>query len=570
MNRFVTLSLLVLHAFTACAAVAAARPKLILHLSVDQLRPDFLIRFAPHFLSPRIETNGTRAVGGFEYLKTRGTWFVDARHTHYPLFTGPGHSVQLTGAQPYKSGIVGNYWFDAHDKNGRRYCVEDLTSAGDIIGTGGVVKKEPRISPVTLEVSTVGDELRIATGNKSKVWSVALKDRAAVLMGGHLANGALWFDEESGDWISSRYYRTNALLPDWVQSINRKTNDCGKRFVDTFTNAVWKSELPASTMTPWTGESHFVHVSTNKGYKQFTFTPFANAFVLGTAQQLIEKENLGEDEITDLLALNFSSNDYVGHNYGADSAEVFEITTALDKQLSAFFSWLDQRFGLGNIVIVLTSDHGAAPFPHQARTEAHFDADIADERAIETEINQTLQRWYGLRNGKTNAATVVEYNLYVHEHHLESAAPAHEIHSQLADYLLRSKKFGYYAAYTREDILEGRLPRTDIGERVSQSFHPENSGDVVLVPRAFWIHLDPKYKYKTSHGSPYSYDTAAPLLIAGAGIRSGKSFTPVSTLDIAPTLSWLCGILPPSGSEGRILEAAVGEPTEFESPAAER
>ena len=275
--------------------------------------------------------------------------------------------------------------------------------------------------------------------------------------------------------------------------------------------------------------------------------------MLNTARALIKNEQLGADEVPDLLAINFSSNDYVGHKYGSASAEVLDITVQLDQQLGSFFTWLDEHVGLNHVLTILTSDHGACPTPQNMRDGGHFESGLVSDRAVEAEFNRQLTNWFGLRDGRTNAARVIEYNLYVHTDALRTELPAAQIHRQLAEYAVRAKHLGFYAAYTREEITRGELPRTDICERVMKGFHPENSGDIILVPKPYWVHVDPKYPYITSHGSPYAYDTAVPLLISGPGIRRVKWLAPISTMDIAPTLAYLLGTLQPSGSEGRIL-----------------
>ena len=236
------------------AEPAPPRPKLVLVLAVDQLRADYLTRYADLFAPPVSESGGKRPYGGFRYLESSGARFVDARHTHYPLLTAPGHAVLLTGAHPYKNGIVGNYWFDPDEKHGRRYCVEDLSPLGKLIGTRQPVDHEIGISPISLQSSTVGDELRMATGGRAKVWGLALKDRAAVLMAGHLASGVAWFSENTGDWVSSRYYFET--LPSWIGELNTAPAG-GVRQVDTYTNQTWRFGFPAAADRIW-GRPHRV------------------------------------------------------------------------------------------------------------------------------------------------------------------------------------------------------------------------------------------------------------------------------------------------------------------------
>jgi predicted AlkP superfamily pyrophosphatase or phosphodiesterase len=585
------------------APPASPPPRLVVVISIDQFRGDYLTRFADLWLpavgvagAPGREVPGR--VGGFRYLMERGAYFTDARHDHYPLFTGPGHAVLLTGAPPYKSGIVGNSWFD-RELGRRRYCVAD--DASPLVGTAGAAAggataggaaagaaaaggaapgattprgmtgapamsgATPRtgISPATLRVSTVGDELKMATGGRAKVWGLALKDRAAVLMAGRLADGALWFDDESGAWISSRFYRPDGTLPPWVAAWN------AERHADAWLGKEWTLSVPAAALArTWTPGSRWAAAPSTLGagfphrvggagarpgkdyYNALATTPFGNDFTLDMARELIRRERLGQGEVPDLLAINLSSNDYLGHAYGPDSPEVLDAAVRTDRQLADFFAFLAQAVpgGLGGVLLVVTADHGVAPVPGAAR-EAKLPAGAYDEAAVAAAAERALQAAYG--PGKWVTA-MVEANLYLDL----DALDAHQIQHAAAEDLAAAavaRLPGIYAAYGRTRILDGRLPRTDVGDRIERSFHPRLSGDLVLVAEPFWV---PGTLSGTTHGSPYAYDTHVPLLLAGPGIRPGRYPARVSTLDLAPTLADRLGVLPPAGSEGRILAEA--------------
>jgi predicted AlkP superfamily pyrophosphatase or phosphodiesterase len=553
-------------AWAAAVGTAGPPPRLVVVLSIDQFRGDYLTRFADLFLPAA--TAGK--VGGFRYLMERGAYFTDAHHDHYPLFTGPGHAVQLTGALPYKSGIVGNGWYD-RELGRRRYCVED--EASPLVGTapaaaGGAVRTG--ISPATLRVTTVGDELKMATGGRAKVWGLAIKDRAAVLMAGRLADGALWFDDESGAWISSRFYRPDGTLPAWAAAWNAQHR------VDAYFGKEWTLSVPRSALdrlwTPgsrWatdpsalgTGFPHLVNGGgTRPGkdfYSAFATTPFGNDYVLDTVRELIGREGLGRGAVPDVLAINLSSNDYIGHAFGPDSPEVLDVSVRTDRQLAGFFAFLDRAVpgGLGSVLLVVTADHGVAPVPGAAR-EGKLPAGAFDEAKVEAAAEQALAAAFG--PGKWVTA-LVESNLYLDL----AALDAHQVQHAAAEETAAAaiaRLPGIYAAYGRARILEGRLPPTDVALRVARSFHPKVSGDVVLVSEPFWV---PGKLSGTTHGSPYAYDTQVPLLLAGPGVRPGRYAGRVSTLDLAPTLADLLGVLQPAGSEGRVLaeaEAAKGKP----------
>jgi predicted AlkP superfamily pyrophosphatase or phosphodiesterase len=595
----------------AAVGIPGLPPRLVVLISIDQFRGDYLTRFADLYLP----AGSAAKPGGFRYLMERGAYFTDAHHDHYPLFTGPGHSVLLTGAPPYKSGIVGNGWYD-RDLGCQRYCVEDDASplvgaaappaaggaaaAAAAAGVGGVpcalraagagaaapgaaagaaaassggasssgAPARMGISPATLRVDTVGDELKMATGGRAKVWGLAFKDRAAVLMAGHLADGALWLDDESGAWISSRFYRPDGTLPPWVAAWN------ARHPIDAYFEREWTLSVPEAALarlwTPgsrWatdpsalgTGFPHLINGGTPRGsalgkdfYSAFTTTPFGNGYVLETAGELIRRERLGRGEVPDLLAINLSSNDYIGHAFGPDSPEVLDASVRTDRQLAAFFGSLEREVpgGLGAVLLVVTADHGIAPLPGAAR-EAKLPAGVIDEQKTAAAAEQALAAAFGPGKWVTS---LVEENVYLDLAALDARQISHALAEETAAAAL-GRVPGIYAAYGRTRILEGRLPHTDVARRVERSFHPKVSGDVVLVSDPFWM-PGRGLGTGTTHGTPYAYDTEVPLLLAGAGVRPGRYARRVSTLDLAPTLADLLGILQPAGCEGSVLAEA--------------
>lgn len=561
-QRSAAILIVLLFALASLAGAAVpAKPRLVVLISIDQFRADYQTRFVDLFLPP-VTKDGP---GGFRYLMERGAYHTDAHHDHFPLYTGPGHSIHFTGSTPYKSGIVSNDWFD-RDWNGKRYCVQDPKSL--LVGTRDP-KPADGVSPVTLRVTTVGDELKMATGGQAKVWGLSFKDRAAVLMAGHLADGVLWYDDKTGAWISSQYYRKDGTLPQWVVDWN------AQKKIDPFFGKAWTLSVPPAALKRlWTpGNGHVSNpygLGTSFGpnghkidgglpapgpafYKAFTTTPFGNEYVLETARELIRREGLGRDAIPDILAINLSSNDYIGHAYGPDSAEVLDVTVQTDRQLSRFFQFLARAVpgGLANVTIVVTADHGVSPIAAETH-EAGIPAGTYGDQTLEDKVEEALEKELGA--GKWTKK-LVEVNYYLDLDALKAknvpAARAEEI----AAAALRAQP-GIYAAYTRTQILEGRMLDNDVAQRVSRSFHPKVSGDVVIVPEPYWM---PGYSTPptgTTHGSPYAYDTSVPMLFAGFGIKPGRYTQRVSTLDTAPTLSDILGILQPSGCEGKILTHA--------------
>jgi predicted AlkP superfamily pyrophosphatase or phosphodiesterase len=546
--------------FVAALAPAGAQrankpgtPRLVVLISIDQFRADYLTRFEDLFLPARTSSG----VGGFRWFMDRGAWFSDAHHSHLPLATGPGHSIHFTGAPPYKSGIVGNDWYD-RDLKKDVYCVQDDSSP--IVGTD---TKMIGISAEHLRVTTVGDELKMATGGKAKVFGISLKDRAAVLMAGHLADGVYWFDATAAKWVTSRYYRKDGTLPAWVQDLNNQ------KLPDTYFNKTWTSSVPDSAQRVWTPDGRyasdrglgatFPHVLSvgqtapnAKYYSAFTVSPFANEFVLNSAERLIKEEKLGQDETPDILAINLASNDYIGHAFGPTSQEVLDVTVRTDRMLSKFFNDLNGMVpgGLANVTFVITADHGAAP-----NTTAMRDSGIPGGWWNPNDAVKAAEDAMDAAFGPGD--WVLEYNepyLWLNHDTMAAKGIAADKAEEVAAKALMTVK-GIYACYTRTDILKGWLPRTDIASHVTLGYHPLVSGDIAIISQPFFVAAS--NGKGATHGEPYAYDTRVPIMLQGYGIRPGVYTEKVSTLDTAPTLSFLLHTNQPSGCEGHVLSRAV-------------
>jgi predicted AlkP superfamily pyrophosphatase or phosphodiesterase len=528
---------------------------------VDQLRPDYLDRFVGLFLPPG---QGGGDAGGFRYLRERGANFSDARHRFFPTLTGPAHALILTGGYPCKTGIIGNDWFS---RPGRAsvYCVEDPATAP--VG-GGPGSKAGPMSPHNLLSTTVGDELKMATGGVAKVVSLSLKDRAAILLGGREADAALWFDDSTGRWVSSAFYCKNGALPAWAEEINaRRVPDA--RFGQTWTpslpeEALRRTRRPPATLAlpvPHRLGSSFPH-RVDGGllapgpafYKAFTLTPWANDFVFETARAGVLAEGMGQDETPDLLALNLSPNDYVGHAFGPNSPEVMACAVETDRQLSEFFRFLHRTVpgGLDSVTLALTSDHGVAPIPEEMRAMG-FHAG----RILETDIEKVAETALDARFGAQDwVLKYVDFSLYLDD--LAIAASGQDPEKvRVAAARALSGVEGIYAAYPREQVEQGRLGGTDLATLIYRGFHPGRSGDVLVVTEQLWFTEEAPRKHATTHGSPHVYDTAVPLLLAGFGIRPGVYRDPVCPSGLAPTLCALLGIGPPSACDGVLLAPAL-------------
>jgi predicted AlkP superfamily pyrophosphatase or phosphodiesterase len=547
-----TVAVLAVLSATVSQAQAVTKPRLVVVLVVDQLRADYLDKYEDLFLPPG---RSGRDAGGFRFLRDRGARYTNAHYKHFPLFTGPGHAVVLTGGYPYKTGIVGNDWYSKANR-ATVYCVQDPRAT--VIGGGAASTAKP-MSPANLRSTTVGDELKMATGGAAKVVTLSLKDRAAILLGGRLADASIWFDDSTGRWISSDFYCRNDQLPAWVQSVNER------KMPASYLGQQWIFSLPESTKTrlwqpigvpvreaPYQMGNFFPHPIGNM--KAFTHTPWANAFVLETAKTAVTSNAMGADETPDVLAVNLATNDYTGHEFGGQSPELLDVTVQTDRQLSDFFRFLDRTVpgGLDAVTFALTADHGAANVPEEL-TAAGFRAgrilDTTIERAAETALDSRFgQRDWVMR--------YVEPSLYLNDAVITAAGIDYEAAQKIAARSIAGLN-GIYNTYTRAQVQEGRVADNDLAARLAKGFYPKVSGDVFVVTEQGWFTESSPSRLATTHGSPYAYDTHVPLLLAGAGIRPGIYHENVCPADLAPSLSTLLGIALPSASDGNPLSSAL-------------
>lgn len=540
-NRRLSFVLLTVLSFSLFNSVHA-RPRLVVVISLDQFRFDYLTRFNSYF--------GT---GGFKYLMKNGANFTNAEYKHAFNMTGPGHAVILTGCYGNQNGIVTNSWYD--QKNHRSvYCVAD--SNVSILGAGGNGR-----SPANLIAPTFGDELRLHTGFTSKVVSVSHKDRAAILMGGKLANGAFWMSESL--FVSSSYYMNE--LPAWV----RKFNASGK--INSYFGKVWKRTLPDEAYAmldvdepPYEsapgamgrGFPHPIrgtdslHV-TKSYYEALLASPFGLEILSAFARAAIEGEHLGSGKFTDLLCISFSSTDYVGHPFGPNSREVMEMAVQTDRVLADLFTYLDRRIGLKNIFIVLTSDHGVTPIPEYIKSQ-YPRADVG--RIAHKSITDACANWldnaFGLsENHESWIRKVVDGNIYLDRELIaERNLNLDRVASVLADSLRQLHEIAVALSSGELFLRNGNSP---IEAKLKRSYYPSRSGEVLFALRPYFYLEDGTEG--AEHGYPYDQDAHVPLIMLGEGIAKGTYPTESSPADIGPTLSALLGIEFPAAREGRVL-----------------
>ncbi len=520
-----------------------AEPKLIVVIDIDQFRYDYLPRFRQYF-----------GVGGFNYLLENGANFTNASYKHGTTTTGPGHATMLSGTYPNTNGIISNDWYD-REKRARVYCVEDKTVS--LLGSGG----EGR-SPRNFTGSTLGDELRLKNGYRSKVISLSNKDRAAILMGGKNPTSVFWMMDSV--FVTSTYYMKK--LPDWVQSFNRsglvksyfgkvwakKLSESAYGFLDEDNARYEKDDNGMGRTFPHRIMGNDSTKITSSYYGAFWSSPFSAQVLAELAKQAIDVERLGQRSIPDMLCLSFSAMDAVGHAYGPHSHEVMDMALQMDGILADFFSYIDKKIGLRNCVFVLTADHGVAPIPEYLLAQnPNTDAGRIPVRTIESFCSRVLKAKFGEpENGRKWIEAIVSNNIYLDRRTLSQPGfPSVEVAAKaLAETLLTLNPIA--AAYTSSELGSG-VATNPIENKMQRSFSKLRSGDVVYALKPYWTEGDSPYG--ASHGEPYDYDAHVPLIIVGETVNKGTYAVEASPVDIAPTLSALLGIEFPAGREGRVL-----------------
>lgn len=539
-------------------------PRLLVVVSVDQFCQDYLIRFQDNFPPAAGESL-------FRNVLSNGAWYANCHHAHAFTITAPGHAVQLTGTYPGTHGVIENDWFDR--TTGKvRYCVSDPT-----VEVVGIPTGKP-MSPRVLLVDTVGDRLKLATNGAAKVFGVAIKDRAAILMSGHRADGAYWL--EKNQWVTSTYYRSD--LPGYFRNLNE-----GKA-IEQYRGQVWDLLLPrARYHNQWPDDN--VHENPPSGWTaafphtlakageltpdkfgdHVLFSPFGNDYTLLAARTIIENEKLGADDVPDLLAINFSSNDYVGHAFGPLSYEVEDITYRTDRQLAGFVKYLDEQVGAGKWTLALTADHGVAPIPEMVAerltaAEQVLPAKrnpIGDLKVVKETLEALLRQELKVKELQDSKTKNVIHDLDANQVYLNYDHPnLKSQHFAQARLLVREwllKQPYVAAAATREELLGGGDSK--LLHQMRLSFNPLRSGDVLFcyVPYSIPGYSATAKPKGTTHGSPWHYDTHVPLLLLGQGIVPGKFERRVSPAFLAPTASRLLGVDSPGGCEEEPLVEAL-------------
>jgi hypothetical protein len=543
------------------------RSKLAVLVVFDQMRGDYPQRWEKLY-----------GEGGFKRLQQEGASFTNCHYPFAGTWTAAGHTSLVTGCSPNKHGVIANDWYDR--KRGRRAgSVSDERYA--LVPAPMGAKKPVGVSPQRRRQPTVGDSLLTATKGNGKVVSISIKDRAALLMAA-LRALCFWFSGEQGMFVTSTHYADT--LPAWVTEFNSSGSQ------DKWFGQQWDRFRPMLRYEDFSGPDE--QPSEGIGYKQgrtfphpmsagakpksLTYyeavanSPFGNEMLLDLAKRAIEAEKLGQDDDPDLLCLGFSSNDLVGHTWGPDSQEVLDITLRSDAIIKELLDLLDAKVGKGNYVLVLSADHGIAPIPELAAAKGKK-AGRVNPKALAQAASDYLTKAFA-KDGENlvwfehDPRDAAFHNgfVYLNRNLLkERALDRAKVERGLADWLVQQPHI--QAAYTRSDLLKARPKNDPLGEQVWLSFHPEESGDVIFVLEPYFLLTEPITSpdklaaFRTTHGSPHSYDTWVPLMVYGPGVRRGLRDGRVSPLATAAILSRALGIPRPAGAESDVPAGLFGE-----------
>jgi predicted AlkP superfamily pyrophosphatase or phosphodiesterase len=503
-------------AFLTVATVltAAPAPKIVVAIVIDQFRYDYLLRFRADYHA------------GFARLLEKGAVFTDAHYMHAATVTAVGHSTFLTGATPSISGIVANEWFD-------RASGQTVTSVSDpTTKLVGGTRSRSGSSPRRLLVSTVGDELKVRYP-ESKVVSVSIKDRSAILPGGHSADGAYWYDNDAAAWVTSTYY--HAELPDWAKKLNQENPQAR------YLGAKWlpfdakdAAAKPFCSMVAGTDDRFCGSIEA---------TPWGNELIEEFAERALAGENLGKHAATDVLAVSFSSNDYVGHALGPDDPAVRDISIRTDRLLGKLLDAVEQRVGAGNMLVVLTADHGVAPVP-EVNEQRKMPGGRLSAADYSKKIADALNKRFGEGKWFTSSGGMLYFNRDLMRN--QKLDPA-EVERVAAEAALEQPHIA--RVYTRSQLASGNVQQDSISRAFTLGFFPQRSGDLFTLQEPYYL-FDAS---GTTHGTPYDYDNHVPVIFLGPGIKAGSYSSRIAVNDIAPTLAEILKVEQPSGSIGRIL-----------------
>lgn len=542
--------------FPNTALADIEKPRLILQVTVDQLRGDLPTRFLDRM-----------GEGGFRYFLEEGIVYANAHHAHANTETIVGHATLATGAHPSAHGMIGNIWFD-RGTGSLTYNIEDnryrlLTAGADVDDDTEIDPTQKAAgtdgrSPAAILVSTFGDELSITTAGKAKVFAVSVKDRGAVSFAGH-AGKAFWFSKSAGEFVTSSFYYDN--YPEWVTAFNNGDptsrydgaswellQDRSNYLYGDRDDQAWELNLPGFGRT----FPHEYGPADGPGFTTFlTVSPAGDGLTLEFAKALIENEALGADSVTDYLSVSFSSTDYVGHLFGPSSLEAEDNLLRLDRTLSALLAYVDKMVGLDQTLVVLSADHGGPEAPGDLQQYGFEVAYVDPDSWEKEEAFAALKQRFGI-----DEELILQYAhpyLYLDRELIaEKGLSMGEVEEVVAAELVKFDGVAFAVSSTA--MVRGEVPDTPVLRSILNNYNPRRSGDIFVVFQPHWFINDfDGLAVAATHGSPWRYDTFVPVYFAGSGIKSNKVYREIRTIDVAPTLAAVAGTKPPSGARGEVL-----------------
>ncbi|MEY3404920.1 MAG: hypothetical protein RL161_350 [Bacteroidota bacterium] len=520
------------------------RPKAVIGIVVDQMRQEYLYRFAPKF-----------SEGGFKRLMNQGFMMKNAHYNYIPTLTGPGHAAVYTGTTPSVNGIIGNEWYERSESKTVN-CVEDKRFSPVGTTTAG----QGAVSPFRMISTTITDELELSTQRQAKVIGMSIKDRGAVLPAGHIPDGAYWYDGSTGNFISSTYYKPG--LPLWVEQFN------SQKLADKYLTKEWNTLLPIETYIecgPDDSKSETIFRGKDKPTFPYNLsvlrkqngeldlisrTPYGDDLLTDFAKAAIDGAEIGKDGVTDFLAISYSTPDLIGHAMGPNSVEVMDTYIRLDRNIQDLLTMLDKKIGAGQYLVFLTADHAVAEIP-QDLIALNVPAGYFNAIEVEKGLQDHLQKFFPGQN-------LIE-DISNNQVYLNAAAFSGEPRAGGLDYMVATELVVQYLksvdgiaeVFTKSQLQTGPTPGNAVQDLLARGINAKRSGDVVFTLKPAWSWLQGA---RANHGSGYTYDTHIPMLFFGKGIKHGVSHRYRAVTDIAPTLSMLLDIRLPNGCTGQPIE----------------
>lgn len=514
------------------------KPSLVIGIVVEELKYDQLEKFRD-----RMGENGIKR------LLNEGTYFKNASYEYMLTESAPAYATISTGTEPSFHGITSDNWY-VPLKNELIYCTKD----NDVNPVGGSFESGLH-SPRNLQASTFGDELQMASNRKAKVFGVGMQENSAILSAGHAADGAYWFDNSTGTWMTSSYYMS--VLPGWVKDFN------AMGFSDSYLNSTWNLMNPLKTYADCLADSNKYELGFD-GINYFPYdlkklrskapykikndfsllreTPFSNTLTTNFAIKLIQKERLGKSDVTDYLSICYSATDNIGHRFGPSSVEMGDAILRLDEEIKNLLTFLNDSIGKKNVLIYFTAAHGISEIPTVLETNRIPAGYFKQNQALQL-LRTYLNAVYGEGDWVKGYS---ERQVFLNRSLIEDARlPLEEVQKKVARFLVQFSGVAAaypYSAFEANDFGNGNL------RRILNNFNPQRSGDVIVTLNPGWI--EKEGDYVTNHNSPYEYDTHVPLIWYGWIVNRMTVTRKVNITDIAATLSSLCKVPYPNACTG--------------------